>query len=331
MTVMAYDLTGRTALVTGAAGGIGRATAIGLRHGRSGRPLRRSGREGARQTADHIAATGGSAHAHALDVADRTKVAATVAAAVRAGGHLDVMANIAGIMHSSPVLETDDDDLDRVLAVNFKGVLYGCQEAARAMIAQGTAIVTMASGAIVLTRAARDCCVTASARPPWRSSPGPSPPRWAAMASASTPSPPAEVRTPMTERNSDEERRLAEEPWCGARRWAGGRTGGHRARRTPHLASDATTFTTGQILAAPEWRNRDAVVILSRLPLGREGPQCTGSRLSPQPPTANAPSTGPVSPGCIASRRTDHHQMPPRASAPPTGPAFDPGCRPRLP
>ncbi|MBR8745567.1 SDR family NAD(P)-dependent oxidoreductase, partial [Nocardiopsis sp. MG754419] len=63
---------------------------------------------------------------------------------------LDVMAAIAGIMHSSPVLETRDEDLDRVWGVNFKGVLYACQEAARLMIAEGTrgSIVIMASGAV---------------------------------------------------------------------------------------------------------------------------------------------------------------------------------------
>ena len=52
----------------------------------------------------------------------------------------DVLAAVAGIMHSSPVLETTDEDLDRVLNVNFKGVLYACQEAARAMLAQRTGI-----------------------------------------------------------------------------------------------------------------------------------------------------------------------------------------------
>lgn len=61
-----------------------------------------------------------------------------------------MLAAIAGIMHSSPVLETRDEDLDRVLNVNFKGVLYACQEAARLMLAHGTrgSIVIMASGAV---------------------------------------------------------------------------------------------------------------------------------------------------------------------------------------
>jgi 3-oxoacyl-[acyl-carrier protein] reductase len=248
MTVTAYDLTGRTALVTGAAGGIGRATAVLLAAAGADVHCADLDEKGARQTADHIAATGGSAHAHALDVADRTKVAATVAAAVRAGGHLDVMANIAGIMHSSPVLETDDDDLDRVLAVNFKGVLYGCQEAARAMIAQGTggSIVTMASGAIdtggpgLLCYGVSKAAVVQLTRT-LATEVGRHGIRVNAIA-------PGWVRTPMTERNGDEERRLAEEPMV--RRTPLGRVGEPEdiAHAVLHLASDAATFTTGQIL-----------------------------------------------------------------------------------
>ena len=59
------------------------------------------------------------------------------------------MANVAGIMHRSTVLETTDADLDRVLAVNLKGVFHGCQAAARVMVEQGSgSIVNMASAAV---------------------------------------------------------------------------------------------------------------------------------------------------------------------------------------
>ncbi|MGO4757366.1 SDR family NAD(P)-dependent oxidoreductase, partial [Streptomyces sp. 2MCAF27] len=122
MTLTAYDLTGRTALVTGAASGIGRASAALLAEAGATVHCADLDGKGAQRTADDIAASGGSAHAHTLDVADRAQLAATVAA-IRTGAALDIMANIAGIMHSSTVLETDDADLDRVLAVNFKGVL----------------------------------------------------------------------------------------------------------------------------------------------------------------------------------------------------------------
>jgi 3-oxoacyl-[acyl-carrier protein] reductase len=62
---------------------------------------------------------------------------------------MGVMANVAGIIHTSTVLETEEADLDRVLAVNLKGVFYGSQAAGRAMAeAGGGSIVNMASAAV---------------------------------------------------------------------------------------------------------------------------------------------------------------------------------------
>ena len=149
MPVTAYDLTGRTALVTGAASGIGRATAVLLAEAGATVHCADRDEQGLHETADADHRAGGTAHTHPLDVTDRAQLRPSPSPSAATGG-LDVMAAIAGIMHSSPVLETADEDLDRVLDVNFKGVLYACQEAARAMIATGTrgSIVTMASGAV---------------------------------------------------------------------------------------------------------------------------------------------------------------------------------------
>jgi 3-oxoacyl-[acyl-carrier protein] reductase len=125
MPVMAYDLSGRTAFVTGAAGGIGRASAVLLAG--AGATVHCADRDatGLRETAALIEDRGGTAHTHLVDVTDRAGLGQAVGACAR----LDVMAAIAGIMHRSPVLETRDEDLDRVLDVNFKGVLHACQEA----------------------------------------------------------------------------------------------------------------------------------------------------------------------------------------------------------
>ncbi|ADI06469.1 3-oxoacyl-ACP reductase [Streptomyces bingchenggensis BCW-1] len=247
MTLTAYDLTGRTALVTGAASGIGRASAALLAEAGATVHCADLDGKGAQRTADDITASGGSAHAHTLDVADRAQIAATVAA-IRTGARLGIMANIAGIMHSSTVLETDDADLDRVLAVNFKGVLYGCQEAARAMIEQGTGgtIVTMASGAIDTGAPGLLCYGVAKAAvvqltKTLATEVGRHGIRVNAVA-------PGWIRTPMTDRHSDEEQRLAEEPMV--RRTPLGRVGEPTdvAHAVLHLASDASSFMTGQIL-----------------------------------------------------------------------------------
>lgn len=117
MPVKAYELTGRTAFVTGAAGGIGRASAVLLAEAGATVHCADRDEDGLHETAALIKDGGGTAHTHRLDVTDRAQLSRAVESCER----LDVMAAIAGIMHSSPVLETRDEDLDQVLSVNFKG------------------------------------------------------------------------------------------------------------------------------------------------------------------------------------------------------------------
>lgn len=160
MPLTAYDLTGRSAFITGAAGGIGRASAVLLAE--AGATVHCADRDGTGllETQEMITKAGGAAHTHQLDVTDRSQLRDAVAAA----GGLDILAAVAGIMHTSSVLETADEDLDRVLAVNFKGVLYACQEVARSMIARSApgSLITMASGAV--DAASPACSATAPPR-----------------------------------------------------------------------------------------------------------------------------------------------------------------------
>lgn len=248
MPLTAYDLTGRTALVTGAASGIGRATALLLAEAGASVHCADLDEKGARRTAARITEGGGRARAHVLDVADPARVAATVAETVRADGRLDVMATIAGVMHRGSVLDTPDAELDRILAVNFKGMLYGCREAARAMISLGTggSIVTMASGAIdtgapgLFAYSASKAAVVQLTRT-LATEVGRHGIRVNAVA-------PGWVRTPMTDRHSDAEQAQAEGPMI--RLSPLGRVGEPEdiAHAVLHLASDAASFTTGQIL-----------------------------------------------------------------------------------
>ncbi|MER0483046.1 SDR family oxidoreductase [Streptomyces sp. Edi2] len=248
MPFTAYDLTGRTAIVTGAASGIGRATAVLLAEAGATVHCADLDDQGVTATAAAITAAGGSAHAHHLDVTRRDEIAAVVDAARSATGRLDVMANIAGIMYSSPVLETEDAELDRVWNTNFKGVLHGCQEAARAMIATATrgSVVNMASGAIDTGAPGLLCYGAAKAAvvqltKTLATEVGRHGIRVNAVA-------PGWIRTAMTERHTAHAQQQAEGPMIQMSPL--GRVGEPEdiAHTVLHLASDASSFMTGQIL-----------------------------------------------------------------------------------
>ncbi|MFJ6635354.1 SDR family NAD(P)-dependent oxidoreductase [Streptomyces sp. NPDC091376] len=248
MPLTAYDLTGRAAFVTGAASGIGRATAVLLAEAGATVHCADVSEKLLHETRTLIDDAGGTAHTHVVDVSDRDRLHAAVAAAVSASGPLHIMAAIAGIMHSSPVLETRDEDLDRVLAVNFKGVLYACQAAARSMIDAGVrgSIITMASGAVDAANPGLLCYGAAKAAvvqltKTLAAELGPYAIRVNAVA-------PGWIRTPMTDRHDAGLQQKAEAAMV--RLSPLGRVGepGDIAHAVLHLASDASSFTTGQIL-----------------------------------------------------------------------------------
>ena len=145
----AFDLTDRVAVVTGAGRGLGRAIASRLAEAGAEVVCADLAGDTAEETARLIVAAGGSAWAHSVDVTDREAVDGMVAAAVDRHGHLDVIVNNAAIIVDSTVLDTTEEDLDRVMAVNYKGVFFGCQAAGRVMRDQGSgSIINLASGAI---------------------------------------------------------------------------------------------------------------------------------------------------------------------------------------
>lgn len=145
----AFDLTGRVAVVTGAGGGIGRATAQVL--AAAGAVVYCADRRGgpAEDTARAITGAGAvRAQGRCVDVSHPDEVEALVAEVVDTSGHLDVMCNVAGMMIDGDILDLAGEDLDAVLAVNLKGVLYGCQSAGRAMVRQRSgSIINMSSAA----------------------------------------------------------------------------------------------------------------------------------------------------------------------------------------
>ncbi|MDJ0867874.1 MAG: SDR family NAD(P)-dependent oxidoreductase [Myxococcota bacterium] len=143
-----FDVAGRTAVVTGAASGIGRATALALANAGARLVLGDVAEAGLAETAEQVTKAGADCEALRTDVSARADCDALVGRALERFGRVDVLANVAGILCEAPVAELQEAELDRVLAVNLKGVLFGCQAALPAMTAQGSgSIVNVASSA----------------------------------------------------------------------------------------------------------------------------------------------------------------------------------------
>jgi NAD(P)-dependent dehydrogenase (short-subunit alcohol dehydrogenase family) len=144
---MAGRLDGKVAWVTGAASGIGAATArvMGLEGARVACADLNLG--GAQQVAKEIETAGGEAFAVAVDVSDQAENRDAVAATVKRFGKLDVAYLNAGVGTVQSLLKITVEEWDRVMAINLRGVLFGMQAAAEAMLDTGGAIVVTASDA----------------------------------------------------------------------------------------------------------------------------------------------------------------------------------------
>jgi 3-oxoacyl-[acyl-carrier protein] reductase len=146
----AFDLTGRVALVTGAGGGIGRTTAEVLAAAGAFVVCADINLGGTEETARGIRSAGGAAEPAHVNVAERGALSELVTRTVGERGALHIMCNVAGIMIDSSIIDLDPDEFDRILSVNLKGVLYGCQAAGRVMVEQGAgSIINMASAAVL--------------------------------------------------------------------------------------------------------------------------------------------------------------------------------------
>lgn len=138
-----YGMSGKVALVTGASGGIGRATALAFAHSGAAVLVSDVNAEGGNETVGLIEAAGGQAVFQKCDVSDGEQVKAMVARAVEAFGRLDYALNNAGI-NNVMADEWDEAVFDRSIAINMKGVMLCMKAEAEVMLAQG-------SGAIVNT------------------------------------------------------------------------------------------------------------------------------------------------------------------------------------
>lgn len=142
-----FSLKGKVAIVTGASRGLGKPVALGM--AAAGAHVVLVARDAARLEAvrDEIVQAAGEATVLALDLADEDAVRSGVQRIAGERGRVDICANIAGIINWQPLLDSDIEDFDRILATNLRGTFVMAQECAAAMRAggRGGRIITTAS------------------------------------------------------------------------------------------------------------------------------------------------------------------------------------------
>jgi 3-oxoacyl-[acyl-carrier protein] reductase len=126
-----FDLTGRTALVTGATGGIGAATARALHA--QGATVAVSGRQADKLEA-LAAELGDRVHVVPCDLADRAAVGKLIGEAIAKLGRLDILVNNAGLTRDNLFMVMKDEQWDEVIAVNLTSTFMLCRTAAREMV-----------------------------------------------------------------------------------------------------------------------------------------------------------------------------------------------------
>lgn len=147
---IAIDMSGRAALVTGAASGLGRATARKLAEAGADLCLVDVNQAGLEETAGLI---GGAPVLHTADLADPDACAGAVAAAVQGFGRLDALCNVAGVFKFAHATDLPRGDWDRIIAINLSAPFFLSQAAIPHLIEGNGAIVNVASSAAFIGEA----------------------------------------------------------------------------------------------------------------------------------------------------------------------------------
>ncbi len=141
-------VSGKTALVTGAGSGLGRSIALALAEAGADVAITElaSRMENARTVAASIRSLGRKALVVKLDVTSVKNIERAVAEVIKAFSRIDILVNNAGINIPRRALDVTEDDWDRILDVNLKGVFFCAQAVGRQMVRQGSGkIINMAS------------------------------------------------------------------------------------------------------------------------------------------------------------------------------------------
>jgi 2-deoxy-D-gluconate 3-dehydrogenase len=132
-----FDLTGKVAIVTGGAMGIGQGIALRLAEAGAAVMITDINLEAANNTVNQIRSKGGKAEAIKADASSVADARRTVQETVRAFGRLDILVNNAGIYPFAPALQMTEEHWDKVLDINLKGLFFYSQAAAQEMMNEG--------------------------------------------------------------------------------------------------------------------------------------------------------------------------------------------------
>ena len=151
--VQATDMSGKAALVTGAASGLGRATALALAQAGADLCIVDVNPSGLEETAASIRALGRKAAVHAADLSVAENCAPAVQAAIATFGRLDALCNVAGLIMFTNTPEMKIADWNKTIAVNLSAPFHLCQAAIPHLLEREGAIVNVVSSAAFIGEA----------------------------------------------------------------------------------------------------------------------------------------------------------------------------------
>jgi NAD(P)-dependent dehydrogenase (short-subunit alcohol dehydrogenase family) len=156
-------LEGKVAIVTGGSRGMGRAYCVAMaREGAAVIVNYVSQAGAAEEVVREITTAGGQAMAWKADVGTKAEVEKMVDVAVERFGRLDAMVSNAGIVYKAPLLEQDEDVIDRIVHINIKGNIFCTQAAARRMMGQQSGKIILCSSIVAIVGEPRLSVYTAS-------------------------------------------------------------------------------------------------------------------------------------------------------------------------